>query len=69
MVERIWMSHGYRPIAAALRRPSSGVVMINSIKRIRLKNSCRPSNFNGSLGFAELKVSKFQAISISSGFF
>jgi len=35
MVEHIWMSHGYRPIAAALKRPSSGVVMINSIKRLR----------------------------------
>jgi len=29
------MSHGYRPIAAAFQRPSSDVVMINSIRRLR----------------------------------
>jgi len=35
MAEHIWISHGYRPIAAAPRRPSSGVVTIISIKCLR----------------------------------
>jgi len=69
MVEHICISHGYRPIASALQRPSSGVVVMNSIKHLSKKIPVFPPYFNGSLGFVKVKVSKFQTISNSCGGF